>query len=247
MKKVLLAGESWITHCTHIKGMDIFNTCSYEEGGKWLISALRKEDIDVTFMPNHIAMNSFPFTIEELDQYNAIMLSDIGSNTLLLNDDVFLKGRACPNRLELLKKYVETGGGLCMIGGYMSFTGMEAKARYGDTVLAEVLPVTMLTRDDRVEQGQGISPIITKPGSMIFEGLEGDWPVFLGYNKTVAKSSAEVVATIGDDPFIVHGSYGKGRVAAFTSDCSPHWGTMEFVNWKHYGRFWSNLLRCIMK
>lgn len=247
MKKVLLAGESWITHCTHIKGMDIFNTCSYEEGSKWIISALKNEGFDVEFMPNHIAMNNFPFTFEDIDQYDAIMLSDIGSNTLLLNDDVFIKGRTCPNRLELIKKYVDLGGGLCMIGGYMSFTGIEAKARYGDTVLADVLPVTMLKWDDRVEQGQGVTPIITSTNSRVFDGIVGNWPVFLGYNKTIAKPNASVVATICDDPFIALSTYGKGHTAVFTSDCSPHWGTMEFVNWKYYGRFWSNLLRCIMK
>ena len=33
MKKILLAGESWTSVTTHIKGFDIFTTSRYEEGG----------------------------------------------------------------------------------------------------------------------------------------------------------------------------------------------------------------------
>ena len=39
-KRVLLAGESWSSHTTHVKGFDTFYTSVYEEGGKWLIEAL---------------------------------------------------------------------------------------------------------------------------------------------------------------------------------------------------------------
>ena len=35
-----------------------------------------------------------------------------------------------PNALALIKEYVSNGGGLLMIGGYLSFTGIEAKANY---------------------------------------------------------------------------------------------------------------------
>ncbi len=43
-----------------------------------------------------------------------------------------------------------------MIGGYLSFMGIEAKANYKNTVLADVLPVTMLDGDDRVEKPEGV-------------------------------------------------------------------------------------------
>ncbi|HCS4738277.1 TPA: hypothetical protein ORP78_004042, partial [Escherichia coli] len=37
----------------------------------------------------------------------------------------------------------------------LSFMGIEAKANYKNTVLADVLPVTMLDGDDRVEKPEG--------------------------------------------------------------------------------------------
>ncbi|MER2191151.1 MAG: glutamine amidotransferase [Solibacillus sp.] len=62
----------------------------------------------------------------------------------------------------------------------------------------------------------------------------GDWPAFLGYNKLKVKEGAQLLATIEQDPFIVIGEFGQGRTAYFTSDCAPHWGTREFMNWHYY-------------
>ena len=128
-----------------------------------------------------------------------------------------------------------------MIGGYMSFSGIDAKARYGKTALAEVLPVEMLEIDDRCETPQGVSPEILVKDHAILKGIDKNWPRFLGYNRTIAKEKSTVIATIADDPFLVTGTYGKGRTAIFSSDCSPHWGSNEFMAWKSYAKFWSNL------
>ena len=66
-------------------------------------------------------------------------LSDIGSNTFLLQNDTFYQLRIKPNALELIKEYVNNGGGLLMIGGYLSFMGIEAttKNRYLLSTLTE--------------------------------------------------------------------------------------------------------------
>ena len=39
-KRVLLAGESWVTTATHIKGFDQFNTATYHLGADRLVAAL---------------------------------------------------------------------------------------------------------------------------------------------------------------------------------------------------------------
>ena len=38
--KVLLAGESWMSHTIHVKGFDSFTTSEYAEGASWLIEGL---------------------------------------------------------------------------------------------------------------------------------------------------------------------------------------------------------------
>ena len=49
-KKVLLAGESWMSYTTHVKGFDSFYTSVYETGEKWLVAALEKGGYEVTFL-----------------------------------------------------------------------------------------------------------------------------------------------------------------------------------------------------
>lgn len=240
-KKVLIAGESWVSYTTHIKGFDTFYTSTYEEGVKWLKEALEQGGYGVTFLPNHLAPEKFPFTLEEIQQYDAVILSDIGSNTLLLPHATFTKSEKRPNRCELIKEYVAQGGGFCMIGGYMSFTGIDAKTRYGETAIADILPVKMIDKDDRVELPEGIIPETIKEHEVL-AGIPAQWPFFLGYNKTVEIPEGTVLARINNDPFIAIREYGKGKTAAFTSDCAPHWGPPEFVNWEYYNTLWTNLL-----
>ena len=56
------------------------------------------------------------------------------------------------------------------------------------------------------------------------------------------KVDASVLVTADQDPILVVGSYGKGKTAAFASDCAPHWGSAEFVEWRQYNQFWQQLV-----
>lgn len=245
-KKILIAGESWSSTTTHTKGFDSFITTAYEEGVKWLQSALEKQ-YDVTFMPNHVAAIDFPETMEGMKQYDLVILSDIGANTLLLPPKTFSRSEKTPNRCNLIADYVLDGGSLCMIGGYLTFTGIDAKGRWGQTRVAEVLPVTLIKEDDRCENPQGISPDILAPTHPAFAGIPVQWPEFLGYNKTLPRDDCPVLATIDGDPFVAVGAFGKGRSAVFTSDCSPHWAPTEFCDWEHYATFWNNLAAFLLQ
>lgn len=245
-KKILIAGESWTMHTIHVKGFDTFTTSAYGEGIEFIRRAFENDGHEVVFLPNHYASEQFPMKLEELQQYDLVILSDIGSNTLLLPNDVFAKGMQYPDRLELVKEYVNQGGAFIMVGGYMSFTGIDAKARYGQTAVKDILPIKMLDIDDRVEKPQGIFPEVIKEHP-VFDGIDEAWPFFLGYNKTLASEDGEVLAKIGDDPFIAVRDFGKGRTAIFASDCAPHWGPKGFVEWKYYDKFWQNLLNWLCK
>ena len=240
MKKILFAGESWLSYTIHTKGFDSFYTSCYGEGATKLIGILGNAGFEVTYLNNEVASEKFPYTKEELDKYDAVILSDIGSNTLLLSAGTFVRSEFLPDRCDVLCNYVNDGGALCMIGGYMSFSGIDAKARYGKTALAKALPVEVLETDDRCETPAGVSPVILKKEHPVLQDVEEKWPRFLGYNRTIAKKDSTVVATINGDPFIVTGTFGKGRTAIFSSDCSPHWGSNEFMEWKSYTRFWTN-------
>lgn len=239
---VLIAGESWTVHSIHQKGFDSFTTTEYAEGVGWLRAALEEAGWTVTYQPAHVAARDFPMRTEELAAFDCVVLSDIGANTLLLHPDTFARSKVLPNRLETIRDYVAGGGGLVMVGGYLTFQGIDAKAQYAGTPVEQVLPVTLSRHDDRVEAPQGVSPVLVDAGHPIAVGLGKDWPALLGYNRVTVKAGAQLVASVGADPLIAAGPFGRGRAVAFTSDCGPHWAPPSFVEWNGYARLWAQIV-----
>ncbi len=240
--KVLVAGESWVKHTVHMKGFDHFHSTEYEEGGTVFIDALAGAGIEVDYVRAHEISGRFPRDRDELAGYDAVILSDVGANSFLLTDETFLRSEVTTNRLAEIAAYVEGGGGLVMVGGYLSFTGIDGRARYAESPLADVLPVTMLDHDDRVEVPQGVTPEVAAAGHPALGGVGEEWPRLLGYNRLHAKDDATVVAKVGDDPLLTVSEYGQGRTAAFASDCAPHWAPPEFVEWRDYAELWSSII-----
>lgn len=240
--RVLVAGESWIKHTIHMKGFDQFHSTEYEEGASVFLQSLARAGHEVTYVRGHEISSRFPRSAEELDAFDVVVISDIGSNSFLLPDETFLRSEKSPNRLGLVADYVGRGGGLVMIGGYLSFTGIDGKARYGMSPLAQVLPVELMSTDDRIEMSEGLKVDVCDPAHPVLGGTPAEWPMLLGYNKTFPKPGATVVARTGDDPVLVVGDYGRGRSVAFTSDLAPHWAPPEFLEWEHYAALWASIL-----
>ena len=179
--------------------------------------------------------------MEELKTYSCVILSDIGANTLMLPSQTFTKSIKMPDRTKVIRDYVMDGGALLMIGGYLTFSGVDAKGKWHDTAVQEVLPVEVLTVDDRKEHCDGISPVVVKD-HVSLKGIPEKWPDVLGYNKTIPKPEAEVAVMIGDDPLVAFSEYGKGKSAVFTSDCAPHWAPPEFCEWEGYAKIWKGIM-----
>jgi len=107
-------------------------------------------------------------------------------------------------------------------------------------------PVTMVVRGV-TRMSTGVRPETLMPEHEILDGIRGEWPRILGYNKTVEKSGTEVLASVCGDPFLAVGSYGKGRSAVLTTDCAPHWAPPEFCEWEGYERLFANLAAWLIK
>lgn len=240
-RRVLLAGETWLTYAIHQKGFAAYTTGEYADGSIEFRAALESAGWRVDHVENHQATEMFPRSIAELNTYDVVILSDIAADTLLLHPDTFVRGQRTPNRLNEIEAWVEQGGGFLMVGGYMSFSGFEGKARFHGTAIERCLPVKMLGYDDRSEAPEGMTPTVAAEGHPALAGVPADWPHFLGYNRVIADGGATLLQ-FGEDPLLVVAERGAGRVAAFTSDCSPHWGSPEFMAWAGYALFWDALL-----
>jgi uncharacterized membrane protein len=245
-KNILLIGESWVTSESHFKGFDSFGSVHFHLGAEPFVAAVSGDDFRVEYMPCHVAVEQLPFTAEGLAAWDAIVISDIGANSLLLHPDVWLRGKPVPNRLKLLRDYCAGGGGLMMVGGYLTFQGIDGKARWHKTAVETALPVTCLPVDDRIEVPEGFRAVIDLPEHPLLQGVGTDWPLLLGANEVVARDGAEVVARLPDDdgghPLLVAGRHRKGRSLAWTSDIGPHWAPAAFLAWPGYGTLFRNCL-----
>ena len=245
MINVLLAGESWISNSTHYKGFDSFNSVTFHTGHGPLMKALAGSEINLTFMPGHEVAENFPSDLKSLNKFDVVIISDIGANSLLLPASTWLSSQRQPDRLELLAEWTANGGGLAMMGGYLSFQGIEGKAFYAGSAVERVLPVQISRFDDRVECPAGVRPVPVSPSGgdeVPFSMPEGTWPHLLGYNKVTVKAGSQLLAEIGPDPLLVLGSAGRGRSAAWTSDISPHWCPDEFSSWDGYRSIFISLI-----
>lgn len=241
MARVLFAGEHFTSYAVEMKGFDFFSAVSDHEDGQVLVDALIGGGHRVDWIRTNRVALSFPERQEELAPYGLVILSDVGSKSLLFHPQMLARSEPHPDRLRLLRDFVHQGGGLLMIGGWMSFAGIDGRACFHGSYLEEALPVRCLPYDDRVERPEGVTPAAALPDHPVLRGLPGEWPFFLGYNRVVPKEGAAVVLSFGKDPLLCVGEYGAGRAAAFTSDCAPHWGPRAFLEWKGYPAFWSNL------
>jgi len=154
-----------------------------------------------------------------------------------------------PDRLRFLKNWVADGGGLMMLGGWLSFSGDREVGGWRRSVLAEALPVECLAGDDLVESSEGFAAKVDEAEHPLAKGLPWrSFPPIFGYNELVAKKDAVVIASVKETghPLVVAGKYGKGRVYVYASDPAPHWG-INFELWTGYDAFWQQALKWVSK
>ncbi len=247
MIRVLLAGESWISQATHIKGFDEFSSTTFHTGADDFIAAAASQGIEVEQMYAHDVPQKFPRTVEALSAYDVVILSDIGANSFVLPPETWLAGRRADNPLESLAEWTRAGGGLMMAGGYLSFQGFQARANFARSPIADVLPVTMHDFDDRAEVPQGARTAVVEADHPVGRAWPDGAPELLGYNHVEARDGAVVVATVRDDVLLATMEVDAGRSLVWTSDIGPHWCPEPFLAWEGFPAVVAAMLNWLAK
>ncbi|MCL2495723.1 MAG: glutamine amidotransferase [Oscillospiraceae bacterium] len=225
------------------KGYDFFTGARYHESARIMKNLFEGLGHRFTHIPCHLVPENYPRDMQTLRTYDVILFSDVGSNTFLLLPEMVRSGERAVNLLSLTRRYVEEGGGFGMIGGYMTFQGVEAKGKWKDTSIEGILPVTLLPYDDRTEVPEG-ADLVCDPGSHpIVAGLPEAWPYVLGYNRLILRPEGKVLVRYEDDPILSVREVGKGRTLAYATDCTPHWAPKAMYEWAHYSALWNNIIR----
>lgn len=182
---------------------------------------------------DYIPSNESPGRHFREQQYALYVLSDYSA------------ARFAPADLTHLVASALNGSGVLMIGGWESFFGRLGE--YHNTLLADVLPVTMLDRDDRTNYAQ---PCLLKKVAEheILARLPFDRPPGIGgLNVVIPRPNSQTLLaavplevrqseggfafTAGKElPLLVVGENAQGRSAALATDVAPHW-VGGFVDW----------------
>jgi uncharacterized membrane protein len=173
--RVLLVGETWIVVKFHVKGFDVVPLGGYEDFSLWFREALQNyPDLEVVHLPNHVALSAFPREVRELEEYQVVVLSDTGCNTLTFYPDVFQVPMG-PERLAVVREFVKNGGGLVMCGGWTPFRDFRTMANHRGSSIEKILPVNLSVSGDGAEATSGVktgnlSPILASDYSLVSKG-----------------------------------------------------------------------------
>ena len=249
--KVLYVGDSEIVLNRYLVGADVIEQSYFNDNGRYFREAMASQPtVEVRHITPHGVATEFPVTLSELQAYDIVIFSDVGYNSLIFYPGLTppYQYPLGPDRIGMVRAFVEQGGGFLMVGGYLSFAGLNGIARWSGTDVETLLPVSIASQDDRAELVQGFRFSIDQPDHPIVTGLpweSADWTL-CGYNKVALKPGATQVASYQGDPLIACWEFKGGRSAIFASDFAPHWAG-SFVHWPHYGAFWTQLLHWLAK
>ncbi len=252
---VLYLGD-WVFHLGPTFIETPFNTtetkdCDLHFYGQRLKEALEPV-ADVTCLANWELYRLPPGRLESyLDKSSAVIVSDVEAKCFHLYPSFFDRsqrtGRVVtyPDRLGALRSWVAGGGGLLMLGGWLSFSGAREAGGWRRSVIADALPVECLVGEDLVESSAGFTSEVLLPRHPLAKSLPWrSFPPLFGYNELMARPGAEVIVQVRETghPLVVAGAHGKGRVFIYASDPAPHWG-INFERWAGYDRFWQQAVQ----
>lgn len=252
MKPVLLAGETFHVTSFASKGLEVGASSRYSNGATRYIEALAAQGIEVVQIGGERCEAEFPRSLEALATYSAVVISDVGALSLLYTPET-RAGQRSVNRLEMLRSWVEQGGGLMIAGGYTCFQGMDGSAMFHGTAVEECLPIEINPGPDGLEAPEGLDPIVVNASHPVLGGLTSSIPFVLGMNRVVGRTGLEATTLVhctnrGQDlPLLAAREYGAGRSLAWMTDIGPHWLSEEFMRWDSYGILMANMVRWLAR
>jgi uncharacterized membrane protein len=125
---------------------------SHAQSAHYLQAALTSEGLNV----NTVNPSNIPNSIETLDSYDAVVLSDVARNSL------------SDQQMKIFATYVrDLGGGFILAGGENNY----GEGGYSKTAIEDVLPVTFETKKEKPESVAMIV-VLDKSGSMGGQKIE---------------------------------------------------------------------------
>ena len=222
----------------------------YEEKNFTLVSVLRSADGKYYRQgiekPDELA-SGFPKSEEQLFKYDALMLGSIEATFFSFD------------QLKAIEQFVaRRGGTLLALGGTKSFNA----GGYGNTPLADLLPIYLGSGNNATGENQGFKPAVAErgrdhPASRLKDDLEENskaWdhmpaitlPQVIGEIKpgaTVILEARSIKDKSRVAPLLIEERYGRGRSMALMASDTWRWRMMLESKDQSFETFWRNLFR----
>jgi len=191
---------------------------------------LRPSSMDYVAWKGSAEVSYFPTSYEEMLSYDVVILQAHDGKAL---GDL---GQ------EMIKDFVDAGGGVLFLGGYFSF----GKSRPGDSaILSQIMPVEIRSAWDLVRADDSSVRIANHHPVLDGISLNPRPHVFWYHSVKPKKGSETILAIDGDKPLFVLAQYGKGRAGAFTGCVlggDDKNETPFFAEWDGYESLITNIL-----
>jgi uncharacterized membrane protein len=171
----------------------------------------------------------FPATTEELQTYDVIVLADFPQDPL--TDDM----------RTLVRRFVRDGGGLLVLGGPHAY----GAGGWPKEEPEPLLPVQLGSPFDLAPVAAPAELTLTPEGQRSLGALTGPLGVATWRHSVAPRPGAEVWLTVGDQPLVIAGQAGKGRVAAVLAAPLGETTPPAVPLWQSPG--WAQLLPALLR
>lgn len=198
-----------------------------------IVKDLVKGELDILYYSNNIkghdagSIKREREKFGELQEYNVVILANVSIKPL------------DTEKISQLREFIHNGGGLFILGGKIAYGNGGIKG----SALDEVLPIDVADTFFDIEK---INGLFIKTNSPLLTGLNFPSELVCPYvHRVKLRENAQVILKVGERPFLVTSTFGKGRVACMLG--APYGITTKehivFTDWKD----WQSLIRNILQ
>jgi uncharacterized membrane protein len=255
-KKMELARLAAIGVIDNLRPIDLVGVLIFDNSFQWAVPIRRAEDRTlIKRLISGITPDGGTQIAPALNEAYRKILPTTATykHVVLLTDGISEEGDSLElSREAQLKKVTISTVGLgqdvnrAYLEKIAQFAGGKSYFLNDPSGLEQILLKDVMEHTGSTAVEKSLAPLVTKRAEILEgTGIESA-PALKGYVRFVAKPTAETILSIDKkDPLLARWQFGLGRSAVFASDAKARWAA-DWVTWKGYDKFWTNLTRDLL-
>jgi uncharacterized membrane protein len=255
-RKMELARLSAIGVIENLRPIDLVGILIFDNSFQWLVPVRRADDRALLkrLVAGIMADGGTQIAPALAEAYRRVLpVQAVYKHIVLLTDGISEEGDSLSLAQEAARNHVTistVGLGQDVNRAYLEKVAAFSKGKSyflaDPSGLEQILVRDVMEHTGSTAVERPIRPRVVRAAEVLEGAGIETAPPLRGYVKYAAKPSADTLITLGDkDPLFVRWQYGLGRAAVFTSDAKSRWAS-DWVAWKGFDRFWTNVFRDLL-